>query len=333
MWAGLFRTHPGRPRGWAAGWRSAPAPRGHRQGHRPGVSPTSGSTGSKAGGGPRAGDRRPARGGPRPRCAGRRGEALRRRRTWSTPPGSGERSSGVRTPSRAAPSRRCRHPPRPDDPDETDAVTAPTHAPAPPPAGGGSASPGLGPGRAKRKPGGDSGRRRCFLLGATVLFVVVTAFGGDATWAGCRRPPGAAWSAVLPGLVLRSPPFTARDPHPHTAIIVEKDQFAGPSASSSGRLPHADAVTARIRAANVRRPIGGVAGRGHSAVGVRRGHDGAVQVQATLVRRGRPPGARAWCGTSSDWCRPMGRASTSLIRDSRHQQAGVGRHPRSPTAT
>lgn len=211
-------------------------------------------------------------------------------------------------------------------------MTAPTHAPAPPNAGGGVAALPQVSAQAERKRRLAVMKRRAslFLLGATVLFVVVTAFGGDATWAGYVQAAAeggmvgglADWFAVT--ALFRHP---LGIPIPHTAIIVEKkDQFAetlGEFIQDAFLTP--DAVTSRIRAANVGDRVAAWLVEPANAARVSAEvMDGAVQV-SDLVRD--EDVHRVLQGVVRDRLEtvpvaPMaGRALDFLIRDGRHQQA------------
>lgn len=173
-------------------------------------------------------------------------------------------------------------------------------------------------------------RASLFLLGATAVFVVVTVWGGDATWAGYVQAAAeggmvgglADWFAVT--ALFRHP---LGIPIPHTAIIVErKDQFAetlGEFIQDAFLTP--DAVTSRIRAANVGdRVAAWLVDPANAARVSAEVMDGAVQV-SDLVRD--EDVHRVLQGVVRDRLEtvpvaPMaGRALDFLIRDGRHQQA------------
>ncbi|MCB9372956.1 MAG: DUF445 domain-containing protein [Microthrixaceae bacterium] len=217
-------------------------------------------------------------------------------------------------------------------------MTAPTTAPDPvppvPPSPGGPSGPALPAvsAQAERKARLARMKRRAtmFLGVATAIFLAVTLWGGDATWAGYVQATAeggmvgglADWFAVT--ALFRHP---LGIPIPHTAIIVtKKDQFGetlGEFIQDAFLTP--EAVTERIRAAEVGDRLAAWLRDPDNAARVSAEvMDGAVQVSDLVrdddVQRVLQRVVRERLDTVP--VAPLaGRALDFLIRDGRHQQA------------
>ena len=173
-------------------------------------------------------------------------------------------------------------------------------------------------------------RATAFLAAATVVFLVVTIWGGNATWVGYVQATAAAgmvggladWFAVTALF-----PHPLGIPIPHTAIIVaKKDQFGetlGEFIQDSFLTP--ETIVGRVRSAGVApRVAAWLSDRDNASRLAADMMDGAVQV-TDLVRDEDVhrviQGAVRERLASVPVAPVAGRALEFLIRDGRHQQA------------